>query len=97
MPFSPELKRRSSSASPAASAIEFKDLGGLPLTVDVTNTAIASYRFDNRNDFFDGQRKPDPRVKVDDNYFDDNHFDHLHQHDVHDGPGDEQHGTATGR
>ncbi len=57
-------------ASPAASAIEFKDLGGLPLTVDVTNTAITSYRFDNRNDPYDGQRKPDPRVTVDDNYFD---------------------------
>ena len=57
-------------AAPSARAIEFKDLGGLPLTVDVTNTAITSYRFDNRNDFFDGQRKPDPRVKVDDNYFD---------------------------
>ncbi|MEZ4301660.1 MAG: hypothetical protein R3B70_42390 [Polyangiaceae bacterium] len=57
-------------APASASAIEFKDLGGLPLTVDVTNTAITSYRFDNRNDPYDGARKPDPSVTVDDNYFD---------------------------
>lgn len=57
-------------SSGQAFAIEFKDLGGKPLTVDVTNTAITSYRFDNRNDPYDGVRKPDPKVTVDDNYFD---------------------------
>lgn len=57
-------------AAGGARAIEFKDLAGRPLSVDVTNTAITSYRFDNRNDPYDGARKPDPKYKVDDNYFD---------------------------
>lgn len=54
-------------AAAPALAIEFKDLGGRPLTIDVTNTAIASYRFNNRNDlpaFFS-----DPQFKVDDGYY----------------------------
>lgn len=66
----PSLALAALLASQRASALEFKDLGGLPLTVDVTNTAITSYRFDNRNDPYDGVRKPDPKSKVDDNYFD---------------------------
>lgn len=57
-------------AAGGARAIEFKDLAGQPLSLDVTNTAITSYRFDNRNDPYDGARKPDPKYKVDDNYFD---------------------------
>lgn len=59
-------------ASASAFAIEFKNLAGMPLSVDVTNTAIGSYRFDNRNDPYDpaGGRKPEPKFKVDDNYFD---------------------------
>lgn len=58
------------SAPTAASAVEFKDLAGRPLVVDVTNTAVTEYHFDNRNDYFDGVRKPGPKTKVDDNYFD---------------------------
>lgn len=66
----PSLALAALASSAQASALEFKDLAGLPLTVDVTNTAITSYRFDNRNDPYDGVRKPAPKVKVDDNYFD---------------------------
>lgn len=66
----PSLALASLLAAGSARAIEFKDLAGQPLTIDVTNTAITSYRFDNRNDPYDGVRKPDPKAKVDDNYFD---------------------------
>jgi hypothetical protein len=66
----PSLALAALTSSGRARAIEFKDLGGQPLTVDVTNTAITSYRFDNRNDPYDGVRKPDPKLTVDDNYFD---------------------------
>jgi hypothetical protein len=65
----PSLLLAALAASKEAAAIEFKDLGGRPLSVDVTNTAILNYHFDNRNDFYDGVRKPDASVKVDDNYF----------------------------
>jgi len=65
----PALALAALTASSGALAIEFKDLAGRPLTVDVTNTGIANFRFDNRNDLFDGARKPDPRSKVDDDYF----------------------------
>ena len=57
-------------ASSAASAIEFKDLGGKPLAVDITNTAITSYHFDNHNDFSDKLRMADPKSRVDDDYVD---------------------------
>lgn len=53
-------------AAGRAQAIEFKDLGGRPLAIDVTNTAIASYHFDNRNDTIDRNVKD----RVDDDYFD---------------------------
>ena len=57
-------------ASPAARAIDFKDLIGQPVTADITNTAITSYHFDNRNDFSDALRKADPKDRVDDDYLD---------------------------
>jgi hypothetical protein len=46
-----------------AHAVEVGSVAGEPITVDVTNTAIVNYHFDNRNsaDF-------NPRTKVDDNY-----------------------------
>lgn len=66
----PSLVLATALASPAARAIEFKDLGGRPLTIDVTNTAVASYHFNNRNDSSDAQRRADPKDRVDDDYFD---------------------------
>ncbi|XXX74989.1 hypothetical protein WMF30_45780 [Sorangium sp. So ce134] len=49
-------------ASPAA-AVELPNVGGQPLSLDVVNTAAASYHFDNRND--DGRY---PSRYLDDNY-----------------------------
>lgn len=41
-------------ASPAvAHAIDFDDVGGETLTIDITNTATAAYAFDNRDDSID--------------------------------------------
>lgn len=49
--------------APIAGAVEVPDVGGEPLAIDVTNTAVVGYHFDNRND--------DPRYAsryLDDNY-----------------------------
>ena len=42
----------------SASAIEVEDVGGETLTVDITNTAIGNYLFDNRNDTLVGSAPP---------------------------------------
>src|SRR5262249_16259630 len=39
-----------SSASTPARAVEIESVGGNPLLIDVTNTSILNYRFDNRDD-----------------------------------------------
>ena len=52
-----------SSAASTARAVEIPNVGGEPMTVDVTNTAVVGFHFDNRND--------DPRYAarfLDDNY-----------------------------
>jgi hypothetical protein len=46
-----------------ASAIEVENVGGKPLTIDVTNTAVLAYHFNNRND-----SDLNPPTQVDDNY-----------------------------
>lgn len=62
----PSLALATFATATGARAIEFKDLAGRPLTVDVTNTAVTSYHFDNRNDTADRNVKD----RVDDDYFD---------------------------
>lgn len=46
-----------------AEAIEVPNLGGKPLVIDVTNTSVVDYRFNNRND-----ADKDPNREVDDFY-----------------------------
>jgi len=46
-----------------AAAIEVPNVGGKPLAIDVTNTAVVDYRFNNRND-----ADNDPNREVDDFY-----------------------------
>jgi hypothetical protein len=49
-----------------AFAIDFDDVGGEPLTLDVTNTATLAYAFDNRDDVASAQ--PPPSTIVNDTY-----------------------------
>jgi hypothetical protein len=56
-----------------ALAVEVEDVAGEPLTVDVTNTAIANYLFDNRND--SSTTLPPPSTVVDDTFGE--FIDHL--------------------
>lgn len=51
--------------SARAEAVEVPNVGGKPLLIDVTNTAVVSYRFDNRND----ANLDFPAKQVDDFYF----------------------------
>ena len=49
--------------SARAAAVEVEDVGGKPLVIDVTNTAVLAYHFNNRND-----SDLNPPTQVDDNY-----------------------------
>lgn len=49
--------------SAPASAVEVPNVGGKPLLIDITNTAVLAYHFNNRND-----ANLDPPHQVDDNY-----------------------------
>jgi hypothetical protein len=49
--------------APSALALEFDDVGGEALTLDVTNTLASKWRFDNRND-----NPADQGTLLDDNY-----------------------------
>ncbi len=51
-----------------AAAIDFDDVGGETLSVDISNTSSLSYRFDNRNDTNTGGVTLTPSQHVDDNY-----------------------------
>jgi hypothetical protein len=55
---------------PRAWAIDFEDVGGETLTLDVSNTTELGYRFDNRNDtpVGEGTQTLTPTQHVDDNY-----------------------------
>jgi Family of unknown function (DUF6029) len=46
-----------------ASALEVENVGGKPLVIDITNTAVLAYHFNNRND-----SDLNPPTQVDDNY-----------------------------
>lgn len=50
-------------ASPAASALDGGEVAGEPLTIDVTETAVLNYNFDNRNTKF-----ADIKTRVDDHW-----------------------------
>lgn len=50
-------------AAPRAHAVEVEDVGGKPLVIDITNTAVLAYHFNNRND-----TNLDPPHQVDDDY-----------------------------
>ena len=50
-------------AGARAGAVEVEDVGGKPLLIDVTNTAVVTYHFNNRND-----ADLDPPHQVDDYY-----------------------------
>jgi hypothetical protein len=55
--------------APRARAVDFEDVGGEPLTLDITNTSILGYHFDNRN-VTTGPNALLPSQHVDDNYGD---------------------------
>jgi len=57
----------------AAQAVEVENVGGETLTIDITNSAIGNYHFDNRNDSSDST--PPPSSLVDDKFGE--FIDHL--------------------
>lgn len=51
-----------------AAAVDFEDVGGETLSVDISNTSSLAYRFDNRNDTNTGGETLTPSQHVDDDY-----------------------------
>lgn len=54
--------------SASAGAVEVPDVAGEPMLIDITNTAVGNYRFDNRNDNADPSQLDDVGTRVDDFY-----------------------------
>lgn len=54
--------------APSAEAVDFEDVGGETLTVDISNTSALAYRFDNRNETNLAGQTLTPIQLVDDNY-----------------------------
>jgi hypothetical protein len=54
--------------SASAGAVEIPDVAGEPMLIDITNTAVGNYRFDNRNDNADPSQLDDVGTRVDDFY-----------------------------
>lgn len=54
--------------SASAGAVEIQSVAGEPMLIDITNTSILNYRFDNRNDYFASTELDEPSTRVDDSY-----------------------------